>query len=352
MENKKSQSIKGRGAADNPACRFDAIVPEKYEEDVPDPEGPAPGTRLIPSPARSIISKNDSPDVGMDASINVYRGCEHGCSYCYSRPTHEYFGMSAGLDFESKILVKTDAPALLRKELSSPKWTPKVIAMSGVTDCYQPAEKKLRLTRACLEVLHEFRNPVLIITKNHLVTRDVDILAKMARHGYAAVILSVTSLDAKLSRLMEPRTSSPQMRLDAIRCLTDAGVPAGVNVAPVVPGLTDHEMPAILKAAAQAGAIHAGYVPLRLPHGVKELFSDWLQRNFPGRKEKVLNRIRDIRGGKLNDPDFNSRMQGTGIYAEQISALFEAGTRQHGLNQKPFGLSTAAFRRTGNDLFS
>ena len=245
--------IRGRGAADNPPNRFEALAHAPDPEAI-DPDGPGPDTEFLKDPSRSLITYNDSPDVGFTASINPYRGCEHGCIYCYARPTHEYLGFSAGLDFETKILVKEDAPELLRRELSSPRWTPQVLAISGVTDPYQPVERRLELTRRCLEVLAEFRNPVAIITKNHLVTRDVDLLGELARHEAVAVYLSVTTLDPRLARTMEPRTSQPARRLAAIEALSRAGVPSGVLVAPVIPGLTDHEMPKIVAAAARAGA--------------------------------------------------------------------------------------------------
>jgi DNA repair photolyase len=264
---------------------------------------------------------------------------------CYARPTHEYLGMSAGLDFETKILVKEDAPELLREELQSKRWKPTVVAMSGVTDCYQPVERKLRLTRRCLEVLAEFRNPVCIITKNALVARDADVLGTLAQHQAAVVHVSVTSLDRELQRRLEPRTSPPALRLDAVKRLNDAGVPAGVLIAPVIPGLNDHEIPAILEAAARAGAVSAGYVVLRLPYAVKDLFEEWLERHAPDRKNKVLHRIQALRGGRLNDPRFGTRMSGEGIFAEQIAMLFEAGRRKAGLREHGPKLSTDAFRR-------
>jgi DNA repair photolyase len=263
---------------------------------------------------------------------------------CYARPFHEYLGFSPGIDFETKILVKEDAPALLREELSSPKWKPQTIALSGVTDCYQPAERKFRLTRGCLEVLAEFRNPAVVITKNHLVTRDVDLLSELARHRAAAVAVSITTLDASLARTMEPRTSTPSRRLAAMQTLAAAGVPVGVNVAPIIPGLTDAEVPAILKAAAEAGASFAGHTVVRLPHAVKEIFEKWLEEQFPDRKKKVLHRIQDVRGGALNDPRFGSRMSGEGVYAEQIQALFELSRKKAGLTQDSPELSAAAFR--------
>jgi len=285
--------------------------------------------------------------VGFDASVNPYRGCEHGCVYCYARPFHEYLGFSAGLDFESKILVKEDAPALLRKELSSPKWQPQTLAMSGVTDCYQPAERRLEVTRRCLEVLADFRNPVGVITKNELVTRDIDILQELAAHQAAVVMLSITTLDGEVARKMEPRASHPRDRLKAVERLAAAGIPVGVMVAPVVPAITDHEMPKILEAAAAAGARTAGYVVMRLPGAVAGLFERWLEEHFPDRKEKVLNRVRDLRGGELYDPRFGNRMRGEGLFADQIRGTFQTFRRRYGLDQPFPELSTAAFRRPG-----
>lgn len=341
----------GRGAAENPPGRFESVAIVK-EPDWTDPEDPLPRTRFFRDSSRSIISTNDSPDVGFDASFNPYRGCEHGCIYCYARPTHEYFGLSAGLDFETNIFVKEDAPALLRAELSSPKWKPQVLACSGVTDCYQPIERRLKITRGCLEVLREFRNPVGIITKNYLVTRDADILAELARFNAACVTVSITSLDEKVSRVMEPRASRPAQRLAAVEVLSRAGVPVTVSVAPIVPGLTDHEMPVILEASARAGARSAGYVALRLPYGVKSLFEEWVARNFPDRKNRILNRVRDIRGGKLYDPRFGARMRGTGAYADNIAELFSIARRKAGLDKWDFALSTEAFRRPGDRQLS
>src|SRR5436190_893766 len=265
--------IRGRGATMNPANRFVQIQLER-DPDFDPAEDLAPGTQVFKDETASIIAYNDSPDVGFTASINPYRGCEHGCIYCYARPTHEYLGFSAGLDFESRIMVKEKAPELLRQELFSPKWKPQVIAMSGVTDCYQPIERKLKLTRRCLEVLAEFRNPVCIITKNHLVTRDIDFLAELARHNAVIVNVSITTLDATLTPKLEPRASLPAHRLAAVRELSQAGVPVNVLVAPVIPAITDFEMVNILAAAAEAGAVSAGYLPLRLPWAVAPLFED------------------------------------------------------------------------------
>jgi DNA repair photolyase len=339
------RSIVGRGASGNVPNRFEKISLQAEPGEV-DPEKPE--TVYLRDRSRSIIARNDSPDIGFDASINPYRGCSHGCIYCYARPTHEYLGFSAGLDFESKILVKEAAPVLLRKELSSPRWQPRVLSMSGVTDPYQPVERKLRLTRRCLEVLAEFRNPVVIVTKNHLVTRDADLLSELARRDAAAVAVSLTTLDDDLRRAMEPRTSRPARRLAAMEALAEAGVPVGVMTAPIIPGLTDHELPELLSAAANAGATFAGFVPVRLPGAVRPLFEAWLSRHFPDRKEKVLNRVRSMRGGNLNDPRFGSRMKGTGFDADHVAQLFDLGCRRAGIERGRFPkLSTAAFRGDG-----
>ncbi len=337
-----SPSIRGRGSSSNPKNRFESVerVPEPDDLD----EISSPATQFLVDSSKSIIAYNDSPDVGFDASINPYRGCEHGCVYCYARPTHEYLGFSAGLDFETRIMVKEHAPELLRKELSSPRWKPQVLAMSGVTDCYQPVEKKLQITRRCLEILLEFRNPVVIITKNYLVTRDIDILSELGRYQCAAVTVSMTTLDAKLSAAMEPRASRPVKRLAAIAALAEAGIPVGFLQAPMIPGLTDSEAPAIAKAAVEAGASFAGYVALRLPHAVKALFEDWLEQHYPEKKKKVLNRVRAIRGGKLNDPNFKSRMKGEGIFAEQMAELFRVACKKAGIQKRWPELSTKHFR--------
>ncbi len=336
-------SIRGRGAADNPPNRFERLHYE-LDPDASEEDAPAPATIFLKDTSRSIVAYNDSPDVGFSASINPYRGCEHGCIYCYARPTHEYLGFSAGLDFETRILVKEDAPELLRRELSSPSWQPQVLGISGVTDAYQPIERRLQLTRRCLEILVEFRNPVAIITKNHLVTRDVDLLAELARHEAAAVFVSVTTLDGTLARSMEPRTCQPSGRLAAIETLARAGVRTGVLVAPIIPGLNDHEIPSILAAAAQAGARFAGHVMLRLPYAVAPLFEQWLERHVPDKKDKILGRVREIRGGKLNDARFGTRMRGEGLLAETIHDLFTLGCKKAGYLGRGPELSTANFR--------
>lgn len=338
---------KGRGTADNAPNRFEALH-FAWDDDVTqlDPnELPSPVTKFYKDHSKSILASNQSPDVGFEHSINPYRGCEHGCVYCYARPTHEYLGMSAGLDFETKIFVKENAPALLRREMGLPSWEPQTVIMSGVTDCYQPIERKLKLTRGCLEVFLDFRNPVALITKNSLVTRDIDILSELAKFQAVTVFLSVTTLDAQLCAKMEPRTSRPEARLKAVEGLAKAGIPVGVNLAPIVPGLTDHEIPNILKAAADHGATSANYVVLRLPYGVKDIFETWIRHHFPDRAEKVLNRIRALRGGNLNVSDFGTRMKGEGVFADQIRSLFKVSARKVGLGFRDESLSTAHFRK-------
>ena len=338
---------RGRGAAENPASRFVKI---DYEpDDAPEAAGNPLKTVFYQDNSQTILATNNSPDIPFDVSINPYRGCEHGCVYCYARPTHEYFELSAGLDFESKIFVKQNAAALLRKKLMALRWVPQTIGMSGVTDPYQPAEKHFRITRSCLQVLSEFRNPVGVVTKNHLVTRDIDYLGELARHEAAMVAISITTLDGDLARRMEPRASHPRRRLEAIRKLSAAGIPTVVMVAPVIPGLTDHEIPDIVSAAAEAGAIHAAYVMLRLPYGVGDLFQSWLERYYPDRKDKVLNRIRSMRKGKLNISDFHDRMRGEGPFAAQVRTLFKAACHKAGLGEERLRLklSKDAFRRPG-----
>jgi DNA repair photolyase len=337
-----STAIKGRGASWNPLSRFETI---EYVRDDEAEEQPSPSTLFLRDPSRSIIAHNDSPDVGFDSSINPYRGCEHGCIYCFARPTHEYLGFSAGLEFESKIMVKEDAPELLREELMSPRWKPRLIAISGVTDAYQPIERKLEITRRCLQVLAEFRNPTCIITKNHLVTRDIDVLQELAKFDAVSVNLSVTTLDPALANIMEPRASTPQRRLEAIELLAKAGIPVGALVAPVVPAITDHELPNILTAVANAGATSAGYVLLRLPWAVAPLFERWLDEHYPDRKQKVLNRVRFLRDGKLYDARWGVRQRGEGIFAEQLDAIFDITCRKLHLNEISRELSAESFRR-------
>ena len=346
--------IVARGSAENPANRFEPLAyaedPE-FVDDAPDDgeRAPALPTRYYRDPSRTLIARNESPDVGFDASINPYRGCSHGCSYCYARPTHEYLGLSAGLDFETHILVKEDAPALLEKTLRAPGWKPEVIAISGVTDPYQPVERKLRITRGCLVVLAKYRNPCSIITKSGLVTRDIDLLRELAEHDAAAVNVSITSLDDSIRRVMEPRASPPHERLRAVEALANAGVPVGVLVAPIVPGLTDSEIPALVAAAAAAGARTVRSVVLRLPHGVADLFEAWLARHFPDRAAKVMSRVRAMRGGNRYDSRYFTRQRGQGVFADQIASLFDLACRRAGVNQVEPKLSTAAFRRPGGE---
>ena len=345
----------GRGTALHPANRFEPLTvtpdpdyAELDEHGVP-VERAHPRTQFYVDATESVLTQNDSPDIRHAWGLNPYRGCEHGCAYCFARPYHDYLGWNSGLDFETKILVKTRAPALLCAELAKPRWRAESIGLSGVTDCYQPAERHFRITRGCLEVMAEFRQPVAIITKNFLVTRDRDLLAPLAAVGAAAVYVSLTTLDGELAGRLEPRAARPEHRLRAIRLLADAGIPVGVLTAPVIPGLNDHEVPALLDAAAQAGATAAGYVVLRLPHAVKDVFLAWLDQHAPAKKDRVLARIRELRGGKLYDASFGARMRGDGIFAEQIKRLFEVSARRAGLNGKRIALSSAAFRRPGGE---
>ena len=334
----------GRGAGSNPPNRFEHLVLERDEDWDPE-QDPLPRTVFLRDHSSTIITFNTSPDIPFEASINPYRGCEHGCSYCYARPTHEYLGFSAGLDFESRIMVKENAPELLRRELSSLRWKPRELSMSGVTDCYQPVERRLKLTRRCLEVLAEFRNPVSIVTKNFLVTRDLDLLRELAAHRAVHVNISINSLDSELARKLEPRASSPRQRLAAVETLAQAGVPVGVLVAPVIPALNEPEMPAVLKAAKVAGAGWAFTEVLRLPLAVAPIFEDWLERTVPRKKDKILGRIRAMRGGKLNDARFGSRMRGEGIFAEQIAQMFDVARRRAGFSEAVPAMSAADFRR-------
>jgi DNA repair photolyase len=339
--------MRGRAAKTNPANRFDAQHYEDTDQEAWESVQHDVPTEVLTDPSRTIIASNDSPDVGFAASINPYRGCEHACAYCFARPTHEYLGLSAGLDFETKIFAKHGAAALLRKRLQQKSWIPQVVAISGVTDPYQPTERKLGITRACLEVLAEFRNPVGVLTKSALVTRDVDVLQELAKHHAVSVMLSVTTLDPKLQHRMEPRAARPSKRIAAIEKLATAGIPVGVMVAPVIPGLTDHETPAILRAAADAGATHAGRVVLRLPYGVKDIFEDWLTEHYPERKDKVLNQLRGLRGGGLYDPRFRDRQRGTGNHAAHLEQVFELYRRKYGMTERGPALQTEHFRIPG-----
>lgn len=348
-------SVRGRGPVVHPPNRFAPLVLEpdaeyaEFDDHGIPIERPLPRTQFYPDATTTVLNPYDSPDLGAGWGLNPYRGCEHGCAYCYARPFHDYLGWNGGIDFETKILVKLRAAELLRAELSAPKWRAETITLSGITDVYQPAERRFRLTRACLEVLAEFRQPTGIITKNFLVTRDLDLLRELARWQCVSVTLSVTTLDTDLCGRLEPRASRPEHRLRAIRLLADAGIPVGVNVAPVIPGLTDHELPAILDAAAAAGARYAGCITLRLPHTVKDVFLHWLDSHEPGKKERVLSRLRDLHGGKLYNATFGDRLRGQGIFAEQIQRMFEVAARRAGLNTQRGArpLSAAHFRRPG-----
>jgi DNA repair photolyase len=320
-----TKRIKGRATVNNPANRFSDTHHEAFDDgwgaqgDDPD----APTTELIPDASRSVLVYNQSPDVPFDRSVNPYRGCEHGCVYCYARPTHAYLDCSAGLDFETRIFYKAGAAELLAQELGKPGYQCQPIALGVNTDAYQPAERKLNITRGILEVLLAHRHPVGIVTKSALVERDLDLLGDMAKRNLVHVMVSVTSLDKRLARSMEPRAAAPRRRLESIRRLSAAGIPVGVLVAPVVPVLNDGEIESILTEVRRAGALSAGYVMLRLPHEVKDLFRSWLQRHVPLKADHVMKRIRDIRGGNENDSQFGRRMRGTGVYAELIQKRFE-----------------------------
>ena len=346
-----------RGSAENPVNRFERLAYSEGDDFVDaDPEAEQEGataralaTRYYRDPSRTLLARNQSPDLGFDTSLNPYRGCEHGCIYCYARPMHEYLGFSAGLDFETKILVKEEAPALLETALRSPRWEPRTVAVGAATDPYQPIERKLRITRRCLEVFARYRNPCAVITKSGLVTRDVDVLQELAAHGAVAVQVSITSLDDEVRRILEPRASSPRERLRAVEALAKAGVPVGVMVAPIVPGITEHEIPALVAAAADAGARSVSPIVLRLPHGVADLFEAWLARHYPERVSKVMNRMRSLRGGRRNDPRFHSRMRGEGVFAEQIRAMFGLAARRAGLGGSLPPLRSDAFLRAGGE---
>ncbi len=337
--------LRGRGTDEDPANRFERLHIEPLPKDDEDPA--ARSTQYFRDASRSVLTRNLSPDVGFDWSLNPYRGCEHGCSYCYARPTHEYLGLSAGLDFESKIFVKPDAPELLEWELASPRWKPEHIAMSGVTDPYQPVERRLGITRGCMEVLVRARHPVAVVTKSRLVERDADLLGELARYDAAHVAISITTLDRSLQRAMEPRASPPEHRLEAVRALVAAGVPVTVFVAPVIPGLTDHEVAAIIEAAAEAGATEVGYMILRLPGAVRQIFLSWMDDHCPDRAEKVKSRLRNLRGGKLNESAFGKRMRGEGPFADQIRSLFHVSREKAGFPRRVPALSTEHFRRPG-----
>ena len=342
----KIAAIKGRGAASNREGRFESQRSEVFDDGwTSDDEPAAPvTTHVTHERSRSIISRNDSPDVHFDQSINPYRGCEHGCIYCFARPSHSYLNLSPGLDFETKLFAKTNAAELLREELSRPSYRVSPINVGANTDPYQPIERRYRITRQVLEVLHACGHPLTIVTKNALVERDLDLLADMAKRNLVRVFVSVTSLDNRLASKLEPRASAPHRRVEAIRRLSAAGVPCGVLVAPIIPMLTDRWLEAIVERATQAGATMAGYTMLRLPHELKDLMREWLQQHFPERAEHVMSLVRQIRGGKENDPRFGSRMHGEGEFATLIRQRFDIATRKAGLGRtRDITLDTSCF---------
>ena len=350
-----SMARKGRGATINPPSRFDKQRREAFADDWSD-QGwtDGGGTEYVPPPIRTevavdstktIIAYNQSPDIGFDRSINPYRGCEHGCVYCFARPTHSYFGLSAGLDFETKLFAKPEAAKLLEAELAAPKYQCQPIAMGTNTDPYQPVERSFKVTRSILEVLERCDHPVTIVTKGALVARDIDILARMASKNLAWVGLSVTTLDRELARRMEPRAAAPARRLAAMRALSEAGVPVGVLVAPVIPAINDHEIEAILEASREAGARSAGFVMLRLPHEIKDLMTDWLDVHAPMKKKRVLELIRGMRKGKLNDGEFGARFRPTGGYAGMIRQRFVIAARRFGLEREGRPLDCSKFKK-------
>ena len=345
-----SQPRKGRGAVTNASGRYEAhsrvAVDDGWLNQVADDEDLPPlRTQVAIDASRTIIARNQSPDIPFDRSINPYRGCEHGCVYCFARPTHAWLGLSPGLDFETKLFAKPEAPRLLEAELAKPSYKPKVIALGTNTDPYQPIERQMEIMRGILEVLWRARHPVGIVTKSNLILRDLDILAPMAAAGLVRVALSVTTLKPKLARLMEPRATRPALRLDAIRALTAAGVPVGAMTAPLIPALNDEELEDLLEAAAGAGARHAGYVLLRLPLEIKELFEEWLDAHFPDRKDRVLNLVRQTRGGKLYETEWFTRQRGRGVYADLIERRFALACARLGLNRDTWSLDTTQFRR-------
>jgi DNA repair photolyase len=341
----EAERRRGRGAVTNPTGRYEAAQREGFvdgwdlEEELP----PLP-TEVIVEKPRTIVTRNDSPDILFEKSINPYRGCEHGCSYCFARPTHAYQGLSSGLDFETKIFAKPNAAELLEKELRAGGYQPTAIALGANTDPYQPVERRLRITRAILDVLHRANHPVAVVTKSALVLRDIDILGPMAARQLAKVAISVTTLDPKLARRMEPRAASPAKRLDTIGRLTEAGIPVTVLVAPIIPAINDHEIEAILKACAAAGAGEAGYVLLRLPHDLKDLMRDWLVEHYPDKLNHVFSLLQEARGGKDYDPRWGVRQSGIGPYAWMIGRRFETAAGRLGLNKRGMRLRTDLFR--------
>jgi DNA repair photolyase len=340
------QMERGRGARVNPSGRFESLTEELVDDGWGSlAELPRLKTEIFIETPKSIITRNQSPDISFDRSINPYRGCEHGCVYCYARPAHSYMGLSPGLDFESKLFIKPNAAALLREELTAPNYEPRTIALGANTDPYQPIERTYRITRSVIEVLGEFKHPFGIVTKSYSVTRDIDLLKPLAALGLVKVAVSITTLDPKLARAMEPRASSPAKRLAAIEALSAAGIPTVVMIGPIIPGLNDHEIEVILKAAYAAGAREAGYTMLRLPHEVKDIFKDWLTKEFPDRARKVMALVKSVRGGEENDANFGTRMTGSGPYAWTIGRRFQLAAQRLGLNVRRVKLKTELFKR-------
>lgn len=344
------KQIKNRGAISNPEGRFEIQGHEEYDDgwQVSDEEDllPALETFLYPENAKSIITRNDSPDIGFDQSINPYRGCEHGCIYCYARPSHAYVNLSPGLDFETKIFHKVNPDGLLREELSKPNYVCETIVLGANTDPYQPAEAKLAVTRRILEVLNQYRHPVGIITKSSLIERDIDLLQNMAKDQLVSVAISVTTLKIDLKRTLEPRTSSPSARLRTVRRLIDAGIPVRIMAAPMIPMINDMELEHILEQGRLAGAKHASYVLVRLPHEVKDLFREWLKTHYPDRADHVMSIIRQMRGGKDYDSTFGKRMRGEGEFAELLALRFKLACKRFKLNLEPSpSLTTMAFKK-------
>src|SRR5712692_73242 len=340
-----------RGARSFLQRRFESALREPFDDGwtAGEKDERALETTVTEERARSIISRNDSPDIGFEQSINPYRGCEHGCIYCYARPSHAYLELSPGLDFETKLFAKTNAAELLREELSRPGYKPSPIALGANTDCYQPIERKYRITRGILEVLAEFEHPVTLVTKSALIERDLDILAPMAQKNLVKVFVSIGSLDRALARKLEPRAASPQRRLDVLKALSNNKIPCGVMVAALIPALNDKTMEQVLEAASAAGAAEAAYVILRLPNELKTLFKEWLAAHYPERAEHVISIVRQMRGGRENDPDFGTRMSGTGKFAELVEKRFEIACRRFGLNdhgpgRESPGLDCSRFR--------
>ncbi len=343
-----SASVKGRGSQTLTNNRFERFGYDYSENQDIESESLTRKTQVFYESPVNIISKNSSDDLGFSKSINPYQGCEHGCIYCYARNSHEYWGFNSGIDFESKIIVKQDAPVLLERKFLSKSWKPEVIALSGNTDCYQPLERKYKITRKLLKVFEKYRNPVGIITKNSLITRDIDVLSKLAKENLVHVIISLTTLNEDLRRIMEPRTATGNQRLKTIEELTEAGIPVGVMTAPIIPGLNDEEIPELLRNAANHGAVSASYTVVRLNGEIGNLFRDWLVKNFPDRSEKVIHQIEELHGGQINDTEWGRRLKGDGNFASMIEQLFKKSRGKYFANTTLPSLDTGKFRYGGN----